>query len=60
MGLGFLTLVDSIDGVFCPGSDAWSYRVSIHSCVVIPHCIGISCGIFLIPQGHDFFSLWDL
>ena len=19
-----------------------------------------TCGIFLIPQGHDFFSLWDL
>ena len=31
MGLGFLTLEDSIDGVFCPGTDAWSYCVAIHS-----------------------------
>ena len=42
MGLGFLTLEDSIDVVLCPGSDAWSYCVAIHSCVAIPHCVGIS------------------
>ena len=41
MGLGFLTLEDSIDNVLCPGSDAWSYCVVIHSCVAIPHCVGI-------------------
>jgi len=42
LGLGFLTLEDSIDVVLCPGSDAWSYCVAIHSCVVIPHCVGVS------------------
>jgi len=42
MGLGFLTLEDSIDGVLCPGTDVWSYCVVIHSCVAIPHCVGIS------------------
>ena len=31
MGLGFLTLEDSIDGVFCPGSDVWSYCVGAYS-----------------------------
>ena len=42
MGLGFLTLEDSIDGVLGAGTDAWSYCVVIHSCVAIPHCVGIS------------------
>ena len=42
MGLGFLTLEDSIDGVLGAGTDAWSYCVAIHSCVAIPHCVGIS------------------
>jgi len=42
MGLRFLTLEDSIDGVLCLGSDAWSYCVAIHSCIAIPHCVGIS------------------
>ena len=42
MGLGFLTLEDSIDGVLGAGTDAWSYYVAIHSCVAIPHCVGIS------------------
>ena len=42
MGLGFLTLEDSIDGVLGAGTDAWSYCVAIHSCVAIPHCVGIA------------------
>ena len=42
MGLGFLTLEDSIDSVLGAATDAWSYCVAIHYCVAIPHCVGIS------------------
>ena len=41
MGLGFLTLEDSIDGVLCQDSDAWSYCVVIHS--ALPFHIALVC-----------------
>ena len=31
-------------------SDAWSYCLSIHSCVVIPHCVGISSCVSSLLQ----------
>ena len=53
MGLGFLTLEDSIDGVLGADTDAWSYCVAIHSCVAIPHCVGIaSCSACLCFKVH--------
>ena len=43
-------------------------KISLDFCLKNPSCYRAlrfpqakdPCGIFLIPQGHDFFSLWDL